>query len=269
MPSPITSGVRGRVFFLRALNFSYFMIVKTLEEQGQRISKSAVSAVLKTANSRVEIQSVNGSTEKKQRRPTVRTVTNIKKGKGYISFDNSPTQKDMARRLDVSEASISTIIHWDLDLHERMKPKVHHPTEHAIAQRKERALRLYDLIDSDRLEYILTMDEAMLPLDFQNGQRMFYYESNNPDKRGLVEPLASKSPELPVQKMFAAGFSWRGPTKLYIIPSNTKVNSAVFIMQILEPMVTGDISRLYGRDAKKVWLHLDSAISHAAKSTQD
>jgi hypothetical protein len=269
MPSSVTSELKGRVLSLRALNFSYSMIVKTLEEQGQKISKSAVSAVLKNANNGVERPSVNGSTEKKQRRPTVRTVTNIKKVKGYVSLDNLPTQRDMARRLGISVASISNIIHRDLDLHKRMKPKVHHLTERAIAQRKERALHFYNLINSDKLEYILTMDEAMLPLDFQNGQRMFYYESNNPDKRRSVEPLASKSPGFPVQRMFAAGFSWRGPTKLYIVPSNTKVNSEVFIKQILEPMVTVDIPRPYGRDAKKVWLHLDSATSHTAKSTRD
>jgi hypothetical protein len=34
-------------------------------------------------------------------------------------------------------------------------------------------------------------------------------------------------------------------------------------------MVTVDIPQLYGKDAKKVWLHLDSAASNNTKSTQD
>jgi hypothetical protein len=69
------------------------MIVKTLEEQVQKIPKSAVSAVLKNANNRVGSPTVNGSTEKKQRRPTVRTFTNIKKVKGYVSLDNPLTTR--------------------------------------------------------------------------------------------------------------------------------------------------------------------------------
>jgi hypothetical protein len=119
---------------------------------------------------------------------------------------------------------------------------------------------------SGKLEYILRMDETMLSLDFQRGQRKFHHESNIREEQRSVEPSASKSPGLPVQRMFTAGFSWRGPTKHYIVPSNIEVNSAVFIEQILEPMVTVGIPGLYRRDAKKVRLHPDSTTCLTAES---
>jgi hypothetical protein len=113
MPSPITSEAKGRVLSLRPLNFSYSMIVKTLEEQGQKISKIAISAVLKNAKNGVGSPSVNGLTEKNSDDQLFALSSNIKKMEGYVSWDNPSTQRDMARRLGVSVALISTIIHRD------------------------------------------------------------------------------------------------------------------------------------------------------------
>ena len=62
--------------------------------------------------------------------------------------------------------------------------------------------------------------------------------------------------------MFAAGFSWRGPTKLYLIDDDAKVNGEYILERILKPMMLEDVPRLYGADADKVVLHMDSAPLH-------
>ena len=67
--------------------------------------------------------------------------------------------------------------------------------------------------------------------------------------------------------MFAAGFSYRGPTRLYVVPKAAKVNADLFIKLILKPKMLVDIPKLFIADAGKVILHMDSASSHTAKKT--
>lgn len=134
-----------------------------------------------------------------------------------------------------------------------------------ITKRKERALAFYNIIKDPHYEYILTMDEAMLPLDGKNGQRDFFYEPKDPAEGSDDPPVACGSPSHPLQRMFAASYSWRGETQLYVVPKDAKVNSALFIEHILEPMMLVDVPRLYGVDADKVALHMDSAPAHTAK----
>ena len=47
------------------------------------------------------------------------------------------------------------------------------------------------------------------------------------------------------------------------------MNSENFCDSVLEPRFSRDILRLYGRDAKKVILHMDSASSHTSRYTYD
>ncbi|OWA54890.1 hypothetical protein BV898_19282 [Hypsibius exemplaris] len=58
-------------------------------------------------------------------------------------------------------------------------------------------------------------------------------------------------------------------TRLYVVEPKAKVNAAYFIEKILSPMMLVDVPKLYGRDAKKVILHMDSARSHTAKPVYD
>ncbi|GAU89548.1 hypothetical protein RvY_02087 [Ramazzottius varieornatus] len=85
----------------------------------------------------------------------------------------------------------------------------------------------------ENLGYILTLDEAMLPLDFKNCKK--------------------------------AGFSYRGQTRLYSIPRKAKVNADVFNRLVVKPMFDFDVPNLYGADAHKVIPRMDIALSHTAK----
>jgi len=171
----------------------------------------------------------------------------------------------MARRVGASQTLIFKLIHRNLKQRKRKKVKVHHLIDRMIALREQRALKSYELIKDRKYEYILTMNEAMLPLDGLNGQREFFYKPKDREERSDDPPVLSGSPSHPQQRMFAAGFSWRGQTRLYVVPKEAKVNADLFIEHILRPMMLEDVSRLFGLDADKVVLHMDSAPAHTAK----
>ena len=63
------------------------------------------------------------------------------------------------------------------------------------------------------------------------------------------------------------GFSMCGPARLFIMPPKTKVNAEYFIKHVLTPMFDIDVKKLYGREAGKVVLHMDSATSHTSQKT--
>jgi hypothetical protein len=150
-----------------------------------------------------------------------------------------------------------------------MKAKVHHQDERMILQRKQRALKFYNLIANGEYKNILTMDEAMLPLDFKNGQREFFYQLKNPKERWSEESLVSRAPNCPEQRMLANGYGCFGQTRLFVVPPKAKINAESFIEWILKPMMLEDVPRLYGANKDKVILHFDSARSHTAKLTYD
>ena len=109
------------------------------------------------------------------------------------------------------------------------------------------------------------MDEAWLPFTVNRGETEFFYDSKLAKNRRDDPPFAVQSPGFPPKRMFAAGYSWRGPTRLYIVEDNAKINGEYFLEKILKPMMLEDVPRLYGADSGKVVLHMDSAPSHTKK----
>jgi hypothetical protein len=269
MTVPVSPELRGRILALGAQKYSSSMISNELKKQNFTVTRRTVSNVLKNHNNCDGISAMNGSLAERKRLPNIRTPSVIKKVKNFIASDNPPTQREMARRVGVSQATINRIIHHDLNSRKKMKAKVHHLNEKMILQRKERALKFYNLIANGKYKNILTMDEAMLPFDFKNGQREFFYQSKNPEERRSEEPLVSRAPSFPEQRMFTAGYGWFGPTRHYVVPPKAKINAETFIEWILKPMMLEDVPRLYGANKDKVILHFDSARSHTAKLTYD
>ena len=84
-------------------------------------------------------------------------------------------------------------------------------------------------ISGAQLEYTLTLDEAMLPLDYTNGQTDHFYAPKNVKERDLNPPIAISAQQFPEQHMMAAGFTWHGPTRLFIVPPKTKITADYFI----------------------------------------
>ena len=65
------------------------------------------------------------------------------------------------------------------------------------------------------------------------------------------------------------GVCWRRKSQIYVAPENAKINADNFIKLILKPVLEKYIPRLYGRDAKKVTFHMDSAPAHVAVKTRE
>ncbi|OQV23102.1 hypothetical protein BV898_03147 [Hypsibius exemplaris] len=74
----------------------------------------------------------------------------------------------MARRVGVSASSIRRLVDGPLEKKKLKKLQVHYLTERAILQRGLRALPFYDSIRDSTYVWVVTMDEAMLPLDYRN-----------------------------------------------------------------------------------------------------
>jgi hypothetical protein len=82
----------------------------------------------------------------------------------------------MGRRVGASAASVNHLIHKALGQQKTMEPRVHHLTDWKIAQREERALNHFNFINNENFNNILTMDEAMLPLNYMNGKTDFFMD---------------------------------------------------------------------------------------------
>ncbi|OWA51775.1 hypothetical protein BV898_16242 [Hypsibius exemplaris] len=67
--------------------------------------------------------------------------------------------------------------------------------------------------------------------------------------------------------MFAAGISDKGPTAIRFVPPRSKVNSDFYMKHVLKPLFKKNIPKLYGKQAKSVALHHDSAAAHTALTT--
>jgi len=228
MSPPVSPEVKGQILSLGALKFSQSMIIKELGKRNIKVSVGTVSRLFKNHNNGTANPGTSDPPVRKKRRPTVCTPQIVKKVKKFIESDNPPTQIEIRRRVGASATSINRMIHKVLNERKTKKPKVHHLTERMISQRRARALNFFNLINNESFKDILTMDEAMLPLDYMNGKRDFFYESKNPKERRKVKPLGSKAPSHPQQRMFAAGYDLRGQTRLYVIPAKTKVNAEFF-----------------------------------------
>ena len=135
------------------------------------------------------------------------------------------------------------------------------------AKRRDGAKGFAELVAGEKAEFILTLDEAMLPLNFKKDNTSHSYQPKKICERRSQAAVATSAPQFPRSIMFAAGFSWRGQTRFCPIPKDSKMIGEVFIKSVLRPTLFRDVARLYGKDASKVVLHLDSATSHLCQET--
>ena len=70
---------------------------------------------------------------------------------------------------------MSQVVDQDLNHKRLKKPKTKHLSEAMVEKRKKRSKQLKKRVSADNREYILTLDECMLPLDYTNGQSEYYY----------------------------------------------------------------------------------------------
>ena len=148
------------------------------------------------------------------------------------------------------------------------KRKVQELTDQQKAQRYEHGEKfLKKYLTRRKLKFLFTMDEMMIRTSDLQGQMNFYYKG----RRVIVPESMRQLPRKnwPEQVLMAMGICCFGKSRLYAVPAITEISAAVFIESILKPMLTYDISRLYGDQKHKVIFHVDSAPSHRAAITQE
>ena len=196
-----------------------------------------------------------------------RIIAIVKKVAKDINNPNPPSQKQMAMKNGVSASTIIRIIDKDCDAESRRKYTVHALSDKQAQQRLERRPNFLKYLKGEKWKFILTIDEFWIYSSYVNGQSKVFYKRMRRGGENCDEWRKYCKQKHPKGVMCATRISHRGPTGMYLIPSRAKINADVYINNILQPVLTKDISLLYGK--QKHVFHHDNAPAHQAKKTQE
>ena len=158
--------------------------------------------------------------------------------------------------------TIYDIITKDLGGLVRKKYRTHHLSVKMARQRMAKGPRFLKMINHGKWKWIVLVDEGWVYMTNCNGQRKIYYEfRGNRRPESWRKYVVQKNP---IGVMVAMGITAGGPTGIYFVPPEAKVNSQFYVDKVLRPILQKDIPRLYGKLAKKVTLHHDSAPAHTS-----
>ena len=115
----------------------------------------------------------------------------IKKIKCWTAQEGPPKQRYMARLTRVSQPTVSCMVNEDLDRVDLKKPTAPKLTDAQVVQRKVRAKPFSLFVSGGREQYILTLDEAWISLDFTNSQSPIYYAEKTKSERIRAPPVAT------------------------------------------------------------------------------
>ena len=172
------------------------------------VFKSTVSTVLRNVNNGAPDPSIDQPQGKKSWRLHLQTPPKVK---NFIASDSLIPQREMLKSIGVSQRSITCLIHGPSKQRKLKKPC---PT--------------YNLIKDGQYESIWTMDEVMLSSLWMGWEFLFRFE-NRP--KGIRFKTGRHT--FAKQRMFAAGYSWRGPTRLFLVDKTVKNQRSELFEQIL------------------------------------
>ena len=262
----IDSRLEGIIEYLLKKGTSYRNIQKELKGQGHEVSVSTIHRVKHSIGKSRDPNTKRPKSGQFRRRPTKSTDDVVRKVAVFIQRVNPPTQREMAQRLGVSQATINRIIKRVLQSKLRKKCKVHKLNPNQIEKRRQRSWRLYLRLNNNQWKNFVTTDEAMFYLGGSYGRRRVCYY-----RKGVDDPSKLKFVK---RDSFAPGFmawagvSFHGKTDIRIIDKGVKVNSDFYINKVLKPFVEKDLPRMFPEDQiKDMVFHQDSASSHTSKHT--
>jgi len=176
MIKSIDPKVEYAILTLSKNGFTHRKIQEQLEHDGYKISLGTISNVMNKVGLRRNSGVLNEKMSYKTKPRTARTTQIIKKVKIAINTPNPPTQNQLSRKLKVSQAVINRIIHEDLNCVTRKKTKVHKLKLEHMKNRKINTRKFYENhLAKDRSEYVVTLDEAYMYLNYCNGERKICY----------------------------------------------------------------------------------------------
>jgi hypothetical protein len=184
-----------------------------------------------------------------------------------IDVDNPPTQRAIAKSLDISQTSISRIIK-NTGFICLQKRKVQQLSLSSITKRRQRSSGLCCQLANHRYKKFITTDESWFYLACTRGKRkVCYIKKADPNyDRMIIQQNTSR----PKGFMVWGGVSSKGKTTLRFVEPGAKINSTYYIKNILQSFLSRDVPRLYPKKERKKWILLhDSAPNHTAKETLD
>jgi hypothetical protein len=263
MPPRISSEVCAAIWAHHQNLLSGQKISDMLKAAGMTASKRAVNKIIKEIP--LERQGIVKLPKRlgTQNSPSVRTPALIKKVKNLLNRPNPYTQPDIGRMLGVSQSTVRNIAKFDLGGEVRKKTRTHALSDKHVAQRVAKSPRSLNQIHRQKWKFIISIDDAWCYMSHVNGCRRIYYKfrGNKREPSKFLKILQQKRPK---GVMFVAGISSRDLTAIRFVPPNTKVNSAFYTYKILMPIQGKDIPWIFGKDAKRVALHHESASSHTS-----
>lgn len=265
MPGEISFELRAAIFAHHQNKLSSRKIVEKLTESGFVVSQSTVSRFIRKKC--LELQGVSKPVKRlgNQNKRSVRTKQLIKKVKYLINRGDPFTLSQISKRVKTSKTTVRTIISQDLQGVRKKKSRTHALSDKMVAQRLEKGPEFLKLIWRKKWMNIVTVDEAWVYMTHVNGKRRVYYQFRG--ERSPESWTKIWKQKHPAGVMFVAGISSRGPTGIYFVPPRTKINAQSYIDLFLKPLFKKDVPRLFGKDAKNVVLHQDSAPAHVARKT--
>ena len=162
--------------FLSKKKYSYRSIKKYLKEEGIDISLGAIYKVIHKIGLTRQGQLKDNKNFENKRCRLARTTAIIKKVQKIVKNPNPPSQYEIARMLNTSQSTIKRIIHEDLQMKTCRKTKVHKLLPKDKKNRKTNCRKLYEQnLAGDKAEFVVTLDEANVYLNYCNGIRSIAY----------------------------------------------------------------------------------------------
>ena len=261
MPGAIGLELEGRIRALNNINWSARSIARHLNKESHVVSHATVSRVIKNVGKMRKARQ-QGLEYKHLPRNQKLNNSKLKVLDQLTSTPNPITQEKMGHKLGVHASTISRAIKSKLGKKTRVKLKVHSLTDKNKENRKKNARKLYDLMPTEQLEFMVTLDEALMYLSNDNHRTKHCYL-----KPREVLPdncLVSCKESFPKSAMVVGGMTGRGTLPLLKLPSNVKINAQNYINYVLKPYFEVYLPKLYPNEMHKLIFHHDKASSHTA-----
>ena len=255
-PRTLSDEQVGQVRGYLSLNWSYSVIIKTFMTMGIAINKRIISAIAN--NKYVKVRSSHAESPGPKRKADGRQLRRLR---SWLDNANPPTQKDMAKRLNVSP---KTIRNYAKILKRRLvkKGKVHALSPASVLKRHQRSYQLYHRLKKGRVQQYITSDEAWIYLTGREGERDVQYLHHD---QSWTEKENQPHVSHPKGIMVWVAFDWNRIFKPRFVKPGCKVDSGYYIKHVLTPFVK-EYKRYYPQN--NMIFHQDSAPAHTATKTQ-
>jgi ribosomal protein S25 len=176
MPKILAPGVEELILLLSKDIKSHTMIMKKLADAEHKVSERTIFNVINRIGDMRKSRDSGTEIQKRKNRRNVRSDALIKKIAKELDKPNPISQNSMAKKYNMCQSMVNLIIHEDLEMHTRIKYKAHRLSDANKKNRKTNCRKFYKKgFAGDRSEFIVTLDEAWVYLNYCNGERRICY----------------------------------------------------------------------------------------------